>query len=306
MLCSARKAFTMLELILVIIILGIVSSIGSTVIAQVYEGYIVQRATHRASIKTEMAINQISNRLAYRMQDSLIAREPKTDNILVLKNITNTTVNRDLFTALEWIGYENDGFSAASRPGWSGFADLQNSIFSTITTIGSSLSPYESTVLDNLGMSATPAIRFMTTEYRSDNNAVYDSACLHALDGNGCMFPVNFSGMNSMVFTSGGDRQVNSMTYAEFYQLSGSAYAVVPENENSINGIVTWDLMLYYNYAPWNGERYEQGLSSLLAKNVSVFRFKEEANSVRLKICVVEQIAGDQTMSLCKEKAVIR
>ncbi|MCW8821398.1 MAG: prepilin-type N-terminal cleavage/methylation domain-containing protein, partial [Sulfurovum sp.] len=60
-----RTAFSMLELIFVIIILGIVSSIGAEIIAQVYESYIVQRATHRSSIKTELAATQIANRLTY-------------------------------------------------------------------------------------------------------------------------------------------------------------------------------------------------------------------------------------------------
>ncbi len=48
---SFRSAFSMLELIFVIVILGIVSSIGAELIAKVYENYIVQRALHRSSLK---------------------------------------------------------------------------------------------------------------------------------------------------------------------------------------------------------------------------------------------------------------
>ncbi len=47
-------AFTMLELIMVIVILGIVSSIGSSLIAKTFESYIVQRALHKASMATEL------------------------------------------------------------------------------------------------------------------------------------------------------------------------------------------------------------------------------------------------------------
>jgi len=59
---TLRRGFSMLELIFVIVILGIVSSIGAEIIANVYESYIVQRAQHRASIKTELAAIQIANR----------------------------------------------------------------------------------------------------------------------------------------------------------------------------------------------------------------------------------------------------
>ena len=55
----------MLELIFVIVILGIVSSIGAEIIAKIYGQYIIQRAQHRASIKTELAATQIANRLRY-------------------------------------------------------------------------------------------------------------------------------------------------------------------------------------------------------------------------------------------------
>lgn len=58
-----RVAFSMIELVFVIVILGIISSIGAEVIAQVYESYIVQRAQYRASAKTQIALNQIDHLL---------------------------------------------------------------------------------------------------------------------------------------------------------------------------------------------------------------------------------------------------
>ena len=69
-----RHAFSMIELIFVIIILGIISSIGAEIIASVYEQYIIQRAQHRASLKTELAATQIANRLAYAMPSTIVRR----------------------------------------------------------------------------------------------------------------------------------------------------------------------------------------------------------------------------------------
>ena len=75
----------MIELIIVIIILGIVSSIGSEIIANIYKNYLLQRATHRASLKTEVAAQQIANYLSYRIPKTTLARNPNdiTDNIYV-------------------------------------------------------------------------------------------------------------------------------------------------------------------------------------------------------------------------------
>ena len=298
-----KRGFTLLEVIFVIVILGIVASIGSSVIVQVYESYIVQKATHNASIKTELAINQLANRLAYRINRSLVARKPASDSILTLQQITTTTANKDDYTALEWIGYDNDGFSATNPPGWSGFADLNTSNFIQIISIGSDFAQ-ENTVLSNLGM-PSPAIVFMANRYDANSTDGYTAQCLHARDSSGCIFPVTLAG-NTMTFTGGGKRAAGNMIYAEFYQLAASAYIVVPENPHTILGTNVWDLMLYAQYQPWEGERYDSSTGKVLVKDVSVFRFKEEANSLRIKICSVEQISDTDKISLCKEKEVIR
>ena len=112
-----QKAFTLLEVIFVVIILGIVGSIGSSIIAQVYESYIGQKAVHNASLKTELAINQLSNRLTYRIRNSLLARVPDTNgtaptSALPLSEVPSTNITHK---ALEWIGYDNDGFSAQNH-----------------------------------------------------------------------------------------------------------------------------------------------------------------------------------------------
>ncbi len=52
---SFRKAFSIIEIVFVIVILGIVASIASDIIVQVYDSYIVQRAVYRVNYKTELA-----------------------------------------------------------------------------------------------------------------------------------------------------------------------------------------------------------------------------------------------------------
>jgi len=130
---TKHNAFTMLELIMVIVILGIVASIGSSVIARVYENYILQRATFRASIKTELAAQQIANLLSYRIPHTTLARNPA--DITDFRAVTDPTdANDTTRTLLEWIGSDYDGFSAAIKPPWNGFCDVAASTQTTIKT----------------------------------------------------------------------------------------------------------------------------------------------------------------------------
>ncbi len=307
-----RHAFTMIELIMVLVVLGIVASIGSSMIAQTYESYIMQKAIHNANFKTELAVNSIANRLAYRINVSMVARKPgQTGNTIgtdIYDLISIPPSMQKIFTILEWINYENDGFKTANPPGWSAFADLNASSFTSIQSTGSALDT-ENTILGNLQITNNPAIMFLSSSgiYRNDTNASYTASCMY--QAGGCMFPVSLGG-TTLTF-QGGDRALGQMQYSEFYQLAASAYAVVPVVDTSIggsiNGIPVWDLYLYSNYQPWAGENYTNARNkSLLAKNVSVFRFKQEPSSARIKICSIEQIGDGTQISICKEKAVIR
>ncbi len=318
-----HRAFTMIELIFVIVILGIVASIGSQIIVKVYEGYIIQSAVHDASIKTELAINQLANRLVYRIDMSMLARKsPAIDGVTHLTLSDNDAyavqylpldqVNN--YPILEWIGYDNDGLSAYGRPSWSGFTDLNSSTFSRLKTTGSLLTN-EGQIMDYYTGSTTEgaAIIFLgDTDYRNDGGS-YEAKCMYR--GNGCIFPITLNGTpETFDFHSGtandGNRTVGTMIYSEFYQLATSAFAVVPENEHTLAvgkiNVKVNDLRFYYGYQPWENENYTNGKNALLLKNVSVFRFKKEPNSIRIKICVVERIGDTDKISICKEKAVIR
>ena len=305
---TQKNAFTMIELIMVIVVLGIVASIGASMIAQTYQSYIMQKAIHNASFKTELVVNTVANRLAYRIDTSVVARRPgQVANVIaadIYSLINIPPAQNTIFTILEWVNYENDGFTATGTPGWSGFADLNNSTFATLSSPGSNFA-VENTIRAELGFAGNPAIMFMGGSgiYRTDTNNSYDATCIY--QSAGCMFPVALAG-TTLTF-SGGDRSAGNMQYSEFYQLAATAYAVVPSNPHTINGINVWDLYLHSNYQPWDGENYTGATrQSLLARDVSVFRFKQEPNSVRIKICSVQQIGDAKHIAICKEKAVIR
>ncbi len=315
---NIQKAFTMLELIFVIVVLGIVSSIGSSIIANVYESYIVQRAVHDGGIKTELAINQLANRLTYRIDKTMIARDTNATPTYTFPPIANPTaydarqvpMNKlNSHRALEWIGYDNDNFSAYANPAWSGFADINasnSSTFSTLYTPGSDTSKFA----DIYAGGQARALRFMGTADYKENAGTgiidsYNVDCMYKISG--CMFPVNINATQKLNFT-GGDRVNGDMIYTEFYQLASSAFAIVPENEHTLEDttVKVYDLVFYYGYQPWLGDDYKDGKHAVLLTDVSVFRFRKETNAIRLKLCSVERLGDHETISICKEKAVIR
>ena len=308
-----RPAFTMLELVFVIVILGIVSSVGSTIIAQLFENVINQRAVHKASLKTELAANQIVNRLTYRLPNSLITRGFGAGGGLNAGyRIVSAIGPADSNTApeaLEWIGYDNDSFATAARPGWSGYCDTlatnagaPGTPKNTIVTRGSNLA-LTNTVIANLSGGtktiADSAVVFSTSMYNTAANLTYNAQCLGYTNSN-CIHTINAINANSLTKDN---NYVIGDTISDHFKLAWTAYALVPTNITANN---LFDLNLCYNYQPWDGNTIANARCSLFMRNVTSFKYNEVAGTVRFKICATENIGTDVNVSVCKEKVVIR
>jgi prepilin-type N-terminal cleavage/methylation domain-containing protein len=312
-----KKAFSMIELVFVIVILGIVASIGASIIAKAYETYIVQKATHNASIKTELAALQIAQRLSNSIPWTVVVKNPAAASPFIdYEILSQLKTPGETYTALEWVGIDDDSFNAVTPPGWSGYCDINSSTVNGCTTQGSNLND-ANTIIRNLSKNKVDlangrASTFFKTGF-FDQITTYAPKCigLVASDAAGtvdtsCSIPTNQTGANALTFTNG-----NNKYRAEQYVLSWSAYAIVPENFRDLDGDGRneWDLRLYYNYQPWiGGEKYNDGTasSSILINNVSVFKMTAFANTIRFKICVKQLIGETKPITVCKEKAVVR
>ena len=269
---KTRKAFSMLELIFVIIILGIVSSIGAEIIANVYEQYIIQRAQHRASVKTELVATQIANRLSYAIPDTVVRRSALNGAFEDI-NVA-TAIDHNI---LQWVAADADSFNAISvaggAPGWSGFCDLDISPVTgtTVSTPGSNLNLAQN-IINHLGGNIVNASLYYVT-----GNALRNIG-INAVAGN----------------TITTDAPLGSMS--EQYKLAWTSYAV----EANANG----DLWLYYNFAPTRGVNIPNQTRELLLRNVTTFEFRGDGQTVRFKICIDEDIGLATMVTICKEKAV--
>jgi len=317
-----KHAFTMLELIFVIIILGIVSSIAASVLAKIYENHLIQRSIHQVSINTELAAEQIVNRLQFSMPMLVVARNP--NNLADVRELYRTAGADITRTALEWIAYDNDSFTASRTPGWSGYADLNSTRSApnhSIRTPGSDLN-LTNTIMENLSQNRVRTIGPIGGAQRRPNlifsgdipfqlspggaaDILYRTTCL-GLGGamnTTCSIPISADS-----FANAHDR-INFVNAApinmgEFYKLAWSAYAIVPLAPNADG---TFDLTLRSNYQPWAGDDWNDGKSNILIRNVTVFKFMESAGTLRFKLCAKSFITGTTDfVSACKEKVITR
>jgi len=315
---KSKKAFSLIEVIFVLIILGIVASIASQILVQVYENYIMQRAVYNVSKKTEMVSNQIVNRLSYRIQGTTISK-----NHQEFLNGTGTTwlPLREIpvgstYTSIEWIGYDNDSFAAEAQPYWSGIADYENADKTYFDSPGSNLTN-AATIMSNLSKNAagTSEVDLSSTQpaaviFSNDNNYYngtnqYNPICMGLIPedsatSTNCIYSVHRTGNTRFNFVDSDPKIIS-----ERYKLAWSAYAIAPEDRD---GDGLHDLVLYYNYQPWNGESYMDATTSrsTLMHNVTVFKFSETGGVIRFKLCAAENIGQDFNVTTCKEKVVIR
>lgn len=307
--------FTLVELVLVIVVLGIVASIGSSMIADIYKNYVLQRATQKAILKTELAAQQIANLLSYRIPGTTIAKNPDALNDFLLLTETNLSSPEDnTHTVLEWIGADNDSFSTATLPGWSGFCDIIASSQTAIFTPGSNLA-LTSSIMSNLsdgnvtlGGSKYPAIFFRDIRYKyldtsGNPQELYQvKSCMGVTDNNTtCISSVSSNADQTLTFQL--NAAVPNKVIAEHYKLAWTAYAIW-QKKRADN--IHFDLDLYYNYQPWQGEQLlATRPHARIATNITVFKFAESGGTLRFKLCSQEDIGEDFNVTICKEKAII-
>ena len=297
-----KKAFTLVELVLVIVVMGIIAVIGTNILVDLYEGYMRSYSINRLESLTTDTLNQIVKRLRYRIKDSVIAY--KTGSY---KGLDDPSLDSS-YKILQWIGYDNESLrgeynSTYSMPGWSALIDLDSSDTnkSEVKTTGSRLGIADK-IIDALSYgevnlssaSDTPALIFKGVDHIDKSQFGWSGSGDHNFTLN-----VNRIGNEKLVFTNTAQKNASKDIY-ERYALTWSAYAIVPV----VTGANDMNLTLYYNFQPWEGETYTQGHSAVLAEHVSSFRFKQIGQTLRIKLCMHDNNTTGFDYAICKERAI--
>ena len=329
-----KRAFTLLELVVVIVVLGIIAMMSFNAIINIYTNYFQTRTINELETQTEIALEQISKRLEHRIKPSVIARKGGNNSSEFLAlNDSRVTLAQD-YEILEFIPYAYEIFNDVTE------FDVENNI--TVTKNGKAYTGRYSGYVDLVKSSpatglVSPGSKFTTTLVET----IEDLTCKEDEDENynrpnrnGCVDFKNkesgvaaifsdvfydvqssfgYKGTGSLDIAKVGVKSIDGDTLeisgftnkqiSEQYHLAYTANAVVPEQSQSQadknNGV--FDLNLYYNYKPWMGQGYKTGEKATLAKNVTRFVFTKKNGVIVLKLCMR---AKNAEITICKSKAV--
>ena len=308
-----KRAFTLLELVVVIVVLGIIAMMSFNAIMNIYSNYFQTKTVNELETQTEIALEQISKRLEHRIKPSVIAR--KTDGAFLALN--DSGVNLDAkYEILEFIPYAyeifNDVPSGSNKAGrYSGYADLAKSSSATgLISPGSNFSTeVVETIKDLTCREDTNATCVDFTKKDGGVVAIFSDVYYNVQDSFGykgditkldiAKVGVKSTDGDTLEISGFGGKQIS-----EQYHLAYTANAIVPEQsadpKDTANGV--FDLNLYYDYRPWMGEKYKpNGEKATLAKNVTRFVFTEKNGVIVLKLCMR---AKNSEITICKSKAV--
>ncbi len=315
----SKKAFTMVEIIVVIVIMGILSMGTLISIKHLYTRAAKTNAITSFSANSEILLNQISSLLYDRVPMSAIGYDAKSSNFKSIYDIDNN------FTVLEWIGVASEALKARD---YSGFIDMDASDRDTNTTVSYDVnkSDLNTTEFKKFGISYT---------YANPNDAnvtalifagSFDSGVLSSKDFNSSF---GWHGNKHDIIYDITKIEDDNITLAtrpkeiyEKYYLVDSAYAVARGKDVNISTCRTKTradtddtLYLFYNYRPWKNETFcadlietngtRDGNVTILAQNVTAFKAGLINDSIYFDVTLSKKIIGnDNNVTISKQKVV--
>jgi len=297
-----KNAFTMIELVFVIVVMGILGKFGTEFLAQAYSSFISTQVQNKFQNQSATAVEFIAKRLQYRIKSSVVVREHSTpfdSNFELLEGFQSGG-----YDVLEWVSYDSEGLRDKA---WSGIYSKEHSNTelyspetdtSQVNTLISTLSNTNSS-LDNA------AIFFIGSDSSKDSWGWDGSAAF--TDFSNSMKPIK-AGSSTKEFAadvSGSDDfsvlDLNNNQYNS-YQLSWTANAIVFDKANQ-------RLLFYSDYQPWEGENYtDAGIKELIMEEVSDFKKKQSKSIITIKVCSINEKLKDlkeAAFLTCKEKTIL-
>ena len=313
-----RSAFTFIEMIFVLVIMGIIAKYGVEFLAQAYRNYIYQQIINKMQDTSSAALELIAGKLQYRIKDSVIVRNPNNTNWSTNFKALEGENSATGYDVLEWIGYDIESFrgNANAQPLWSGIIDKEYAhatpIPADIYTPGTNTSAVNTNIqiLSDGGSDLNDsAIYIMSSDSDVYTGYGWDGVAIN--DQNHTMHPIKASASGVDHFDSNTAQNFSALNTAlrdARYKLCWTAYAIKFDP-------VTRELWLYYDYQPWKGEKYTDPTTKkvLIMNNVSTFRKRQSFDVIKIQVCTVNEFddqnasttrAEQENISICKEKTI--
>lgn len=304
-----KKAFTLVELIFVIVITALIGTFGANLFVVLNDNYLRAKAINSLSYEVDNAFNVIEARLSNKIYSTLLARLDKSIHQNPIdyngfKYLSDDEVTND-YSALEWIGQSLESKNIAGvNPGWSGIMDTfeaytkpTNDIGGngTFKTPGSKLTEVKK-IVDSLYPGSSENLAVIFDENTGVETGMHDEFGFNSKN----------DAIKTAVVSISDDKTFNvkkyplGSIYGVTYKLGHSAYAIYPslvKNANDKSVTDYFDLVFYYNYQPWIGHHFDKdGKKALIAEYVTEFRYKmlgkvgesSSSESIIMKICMID------------------
>jgi len=317
-----KKSFTLIEAIFVIVILSFVLIGGFQIIQKLYIRNYIAKQTTNFEFQSQQTLDELAQMLYFRVPLTTIGYSPSEDDFKYIGEI-----EEDKYPVLEWIGYVNE---AMIERNLSGFIDLYASNRDTHTIVCrdfninfiQNIVNNKFNINNNSDINETTAIIFAGSFDRGEEGALNNYNDSFGWHGNEHRLIYTF---DSGADTSNNDTNLtlNNFTHGRIYEkfyLIDSAYAIVRKedlNKSDWNcSDLSWDelddddLLLFYNYRPWQNETYcadanhngnSEGNVTVLATNVYAFRVRKVNSHLELRITLHRQ-KGDINITVSKQK----
>jgi type II secretory pathway pseudopilin PulG len=304
-----RTAFTMIELVFVIVLMGIIGAISSDLITNVHLNSLFQQDASRVHQQSRLAVEKIRAYLQRSIYDSIVHQENGNTFVGYLGQADALTGGEGDKT-IQWIGKDIESLQGMWKntenenyPGYSAFANIVTSSGAEISTSDCDLG-----IANTIQSALTGKTSWGNTgDYRSAlffrSGYEHYNASVAYWDGNSsgtlqALFPI--INITQDTNTSNGGTltlERKPPIISEQYMLTYSAYALHLQENN---------LTLFYNYRPWNGETFTDGQSAIFLEHVSSFSIWGEngGNLIRFRVCIQDD--STEIGSYCKESMVSR
>lgn len=283
-----RRGYTLIEIIITIAITGILS-VG---MFKAFEAITLRSEKAKIltalSIDSQSALDQLSLLLYDRAPMSVKSCTNENDCV-VMDGIMSGTI-------VQWYSTASESYQAGA---YSGFVDMNRSVNPNLYT------PNTIKIAIENNQSAKWNTSFLWTDMGLVFAGAFDSG------DSSDTYKITMSQDNNISFTEALPNKPSKI-YEKYY-LVDSAYAVTrKENVKTLCGtkLDTFkndnDLLLFYNYRPWNSQTFCDGNVSLLAQNVNGFVAHQINGTIRLGIDMNQTVGNDttKTVRLSKQKVV--
>ncbi len=305
-----KKAFTLVEVVITIVILGILSAGTFVSLKHLYIKVAKSKAISDLSSDSQVVVDQISAFLYGRVPSSVIGyRSDGAFNSIYAIN--------QQYSVIEWISVASEAQKAGY---YSGFVDLNRSEKSTNTIYTPDINEtaLDTIMEDKFDINSSDLALVFAGSF-DDGSLVLSDDFNNSFGWHGNAHnkieDISSIGGNTIVFISTPDE-----IYEKYY-LVDSAYAIargadIDLNATCIKALNRSDantMFLFYNYRPWQGETFcadpngtkKDGNVTILAYNVKGFKVTLINDSIKFSLTLQKHIRGSENnVTISKQKVV--